>query len=84
MRLRSDAEIDELLQLARSYCEARASLRQAETEDRLSPEQRHKRLFHLGLLDKSLQLLKSNNELERMRWRALDKVVPLTGLRAAR
>ena len=85
MRMRSEREVDELVDLARTYCEALAEYRGAAAAG-LSPEQDAKARQSIANLSHKLELLKSNNELDRRRASLKRNVValPAHGRRAAR
>jgi hypothetical protein len=63
--VRTQSEVDELVALARQYCEARAAHEAAKLEHRLSPQQEEQSSAVLRNLDGRLELLKSNNVLKR-------------------
>ena len=62
-RQRSEKEIDDLIGLARTYCEIRARLNATPADERTRA--------HLAQLDEKLTLLKSNSELDRKKARAI-------------
>lgn len=74
---RTASEIDELVALARCYCEVRAGYLSAKTEGRLSPQDESQSLQHLNSLNARIDQLKSNNELDRQRARKERRVIPL-------
>ncbi len=76
-KFRTADEIDELVALARQYCETRAGLRCASAEGRLSPQQELSSAQQLQLLDRKIELLKSGNELDRQRARRERRVITL-------
>jgi hypothetical protein len=73
----SESEIEELVQLARRYSETLAAYRLARMECRLSPQEDEQALHTLQRLDATLELLKSNSELERCRARKRTHVIEL-------
>jgi len=74
---RTAREIDDLVTLARCYCELRAEYLSARTEGRLSPQQEIYSLRQLRALDARIDLLKSGNELDWQRARKLRRIIPL-------
>jgi hypothetical protein len=74
---RTEAEIQELIALARLYCEVRADCAEAKAEGRLSAADEQTIRERLERIDKKLELLKSNNELDRRRARAGAAVIPM-------
>ena len=86
-RYRSDKEIDELVGLARNYCETMASYRMAKSEDRLTPQESVRFEHDLAALDERITNLKSDNELDRQKARQRQNIVPFlsrSNLRKAR
>lgn len=81
MRMRSEQEINELVELARAYYEKRAAYYYAKAEGRLSMEDDDSVCRSLAILDLKLELLKSNNELDRRRARMRTNVVSLKNYR---
>lgn len=66
-RLRSERELDELVNLARACCEAFVAYRDAKARNSLTPCEEEAALRHIGNLDARLGMLKSNSELDRCR-----------------
>lgn len=67
MRMRTEAEVRALIDLARVYCETRARHRCAMAEGRLSSNEDETARRTLDAMDRKLELLKSNNEIGRRR-----------------
>lgn len=67
MRMRTEAEVRVLIDLARVYCETRARHRCAMAEGRLSPNEDEIARQTLKAMDRRLELLKSNSEIDRRR-----------------
>lgn len=61
------AEIDEVLAVARAYCEALAEYRQRQASGTLGPQADQEMRQQINALDLRLQRLQSNNEIERCR-----------------
>ena len=79
--LRSEKDIQELLELARLYCEVRAAFQYARAEGRLSAEDEESATQRLECLNRKLELLKSNNELDHRRARTASAIIPLARFR---
>jgi hypothetical protein len=67
MRMRTETEVRALVDLARVYCETRAHHRCAMAEGRLSPNEDEAARRALDAMDRKLELLKSNSEVDRRR-----------------
>jgi hypothetical protein len=74
---RTVQEVDELVELARQYCESRAAVVHATADGRLSPQQQEASSRRLEILNRRIELLKSNNELDRQRARRECAVISL-------
>ena len=81
LRYRTESELNELIALARTYCEVRARQRDARAEGRLSEEEDARVSNDLQKLDLKLELLKNNNELVRSRAHARNNIVQLGNVR---
>ncbi len=75
-RYRSDKEIDELIDLARTYCETRAEYRLAKHEGRLSAQMEEEVALYLKSLDARLTLMKSNSSVDQQQARTTSNVLP--------
>ena len=83
-RLRSEKEINELVALARTYCELRAKLACALSAGGIDPADAMTRET-LNRLSEKIELLKSNNEFDRNRARANNILqMPVRAKRAAK
>ncbi len=76
-RLRSDDEVEELVDAARHYCESLAAYRLALAEGRLSNTQEAQATRNLALLEEHLRLLNSNSDLDRRQARAATRHHPI-------
>jgi len=83
LRHRTEKEIDELVALARTYCEVRADHQYARAEGRVSAAEEARTNEYLKSLDEKLALLKSDNELVRSRAYAPNNIIQLCQRRKA-
>lgn len=75
-QMRSAEEVDELVNIALSYCSELAKFRNAKAEGRLSLEEESTAQQMLLGMDRKIELLKSNNELDRRRGRKERNIIP--------
>jgi hypothetical protein len=80
-QLRSEQEVDELITLARTYCSELATYRYAKSEGRLSADDEADINSRLARLDEKINLLKSNNELDRTRARTARTIISMERFR---
>ena len=78
--MRTDDEIDQLIALARTYCETRAKFVYAQAEGRLSADDEIRLRDTLQSLDKEIERLKSSNEVDRRRGKARNNVISLRNI----
>ena len=69
--LRTDREVEELVEAARRYCEGLAAYRLALAEGRFSNAAEAQANRRLALLEEQVRLLNSNHALDRRKARAL-------------
>ena len=81
LRHRTDKDIDELVALARTFCEVRAKHQYAQVEGRISPEEDERAREYLRTLDEKLELLKSSSELDHSRATVRDNIIQLPQLK---
>jgi hypothetical protein len=74
---RTEAEIDELIALARTYCSELSNYHYAQAEGRLSAEEDMQAQSRLARLDEKIELLKSNNELDRKRASSASRIISM-------
>jgi len=70
-RQRSEKEVDELIALARTYCELRARLNDAPAATSTDWPADERLRAQLAQLDEKITLLKSNSELDRKKARTI-------------
>lgn len=75
LQQRTELEIEEMVQLARTYCEALAAYRYAKAGGGLAPREDEEALGHLQRLETRLVMLKSNSELDRCRAKRWTNVI---------
>jgi hypothetical protein len=76
-QLRSEHEIEQLIALARTYCEVRARHEYAQAEGRVTPEEDAQTRDYLRTLDEKIERLKSNNELVRSAAHARNNIIQI-------
>lgn len=74
---RTEAEIDELIALARTYCSELSHYRYAQAEGRLSADEDTQAQSRLARLNEKIELLKSNNELDRRRASSTSRIISM-------